>query len=92
GGFLAYVVGRTLKLKKRATPLAVSGAHLTPEEALEIAKIANRTRGSGAGRTVWDMAQGFDVDLTDVTLGMLESVTHKPIVIIRAKTQKRGSN
>lgn len=92
GGFLAYVVGRTLKLKKRATPLAVSGADLTSEEALEIAKIANRTRGSGAGRTVWDMAQGFDVDLTDVTLDMLESVTHKPIVIIRAKTQKRGSN
>ena len=39
GGFLAYVVGRTLKLKKRATPLAVSGTNLTSEEALEIANI-----------------------------------------------------
>jgi F420-0:gamma-glutamyl ligase-like protein len=83
GGFLAYVAGRTLKLKKRATPLAVSGSQLSTEEALEIARIANRTRGAGAGRTVWDMAKTFNVKLTDVTWNMLESVEHCPIVIIR---------
>lgn len=85
GGFLAYVAGRSLKLRKRATPLAVAGSQLTIEEALEIAKIANRTRGTGAGRTVWDMAKTFNVKLTGVTWKMLEGVEHHPIVIIRSQ-------
>jgi F420-0:gamma-glutamyl ligase-like protein len=89
GGVLAYVAGRSLRLKKRATPLAVSGPEISTEEAVEIAKIANRTRGIGAGRTVWDMAETFNVDLSDVTWKMLESVKHLPIVIIRHKTHKR---
>ncbi len=87
GGALAYVTGRSLKLNKRATPLAVAGPQITTEEALEIAKIANRTRGTGAGRTVWDMAKKFNVTLTDVTWKMLSSVKHRPIVIIRPKMQ-----
>jgi len=87
GGFLAYVAGRSLKLKKRATPLAVAGSQITTEEALEIAKIANRTRGTGAGRTVWDMAKTFNVNLTGVTWKMLNSVKHRPIVIIRPKRE-----
>jgi F420-0:gamma-glutamyl ligase-like protein len=89
GGFLAYLAGRSLKLKKRATPLAVAGSRITTEEALEIAKIANRTRGTGAGRTVWDMAKTFNVTLTGVTWKMLDSVKHRPIVIIRPKTQMK---
>jgi F420-0:gamma-glutamyl ligase-like protein len=86
GGFLAYVAGRSLKLQKRATPLAVSGSKLTIEEAINLARIANRTRGSGAGRTVWDMAKTFSVALTDVTWKMLDSVKNRPIVIIRHQT------
>jgi len=89
GGFLAYVAGRSLKLKKRATPVAVAGSQITTEEALEIAKIANRTRGTGAGRTVWDMTKTFNVTLTGVTWKMLDSVKHCPIVIIRPKTQMK---
>ena len=89
GGFLAYVAGRSLKSKKRATPIAVAGSRITTEEALEIAKIANRTRGIGAGRTVWDMAKTFNVNLTGVTWKMLDSVKHRPIVIIRPKTQMK---
>ncbi len=87
GGVIAYIAGRSLKLNKRATPIAISGSRITTEEAIEIAKIANRTRGIGAGRTVWDMAKTFNVNLTDVTWRMLDSVKHHPIVIIRAKTQ-----
>jgi len=86
-GVLAYVAGRSLKLKKRATPLAVAGPQITIEEALEIARISNRTRGTGAGRTVWDMAKTFNVNLTDVTWKMLDSVKHRLIVIIRPKAQ-----
>ncbi len=88
GGFLAYVVGRSLKLKKRATPLALAGLKLSTEEAIEIAKIANRTRGAGAGRTVWDMAKNFNVSLTGVTWKMLEQTEHRPVVLIRVKETK----
>jgi F420-0:gamma-glutamyl ligase-like protein len=89
GGFLAYVVGRSLKLKKRATPLAVAGPPISTEEAIEIAKLANRKRGSGSGKTVWDMVQNFKVELNDVTWEMLSSVKHRPIVVIRPKTQMK---
>lgn len=83
GGLLAYVVGRMLKLKRRATPIAVAGYHISVEEALTIAETANRARGYGAGRTVWEMAEKFKVGLTEVSWEMLEKVKHKPIVIVR---------
>jgi F420-0:gamma-glutamyl ligase-like protein len=85
GGFAAYVVGRMLKLKRRATPLAVAGCSISAEVALRVAEVANRARGSGAGRTVWDMAERFKVPLSDVSWEMLETVRHKPIVIVRKK-------
>ena len=88
GGFVAYVFGRAFKLQKRATPLALSGSKLSTEYAIEVAKIANRTRGAGAGRTVWDMAKNFKVSLTGVTWEMLEQTEHRPVVIIRFKTNK----
>jgi F420-0:gamma-glutamyl ligase-like protein len=54
-----------------------------PEQALQIAEFANRVRGSGAGRTVWDMAEKFGTGLTDVSWKMLKTVKHKPIIIVR---------
>jgi F420-0:gamma-glutamyl ligase-like protein len=83
GGFTSYVIGRMFKLKRRSTPVAVSGCRMCTEEALEIAEVANRARGGGAGRTVWDMAERFKVGLSEVRWEMLETVKHKPIVIVR---------
>jgi len=85
GGFISYVVGRMFKFKRNATPIAVAGCQISAEKALEIAEIANRARGFGAGRTVWDMAEKFKVELTEVSWEMLETVKHKPIVIVRSK-------
>lgn len=85
GGFISYVTGRMFKLKKRATPIAVVGCKISVEKALEIADIANRSRGFGAGKTVWDMAEKFKVGLSEVSWEMLETVKHKPIVIVRGK-------
>jgi F420-0:gamma-glutamyl ligase-like protein len=90
GGFLAYVFGRFFKLKQRATPVAIAGSEMEAEEVLEVAKIANRSRGFGAGRTVWDMAERFNVSLTDVSWEMLDKVEHKPIVIVRLLSPKKG--
>jgi len=82
-GFVAYLIGRFLRLKRRATPIALVGSKISVEEALEIAELANRARGFGAGRNVWDMAEAFNVSLTSVTWDMLDRVEHKPIVIMR---------
>jgi len=80
-----YILGRILKLKRRSTPIAISGIRLDVESALNIAEAANRARGFGAGRTVWDMADRFGVDLTGVTWEMLKRIEHKPIVIVRVR-------
>jgi F420-0:gamma-glutamyl ligase-like protein len=85
GGFATYVIGRMFKFKRGATPIAVVGCELPAETALEIAEVANRARGYGAGRTVWDMAEKFKVKLSEVSWEMLETVKHKPIVIVRSK-------
>jgi len=82
-GILAYMMGRFLKLRRRATPIAVVGCQISVEEALEIAELANRARGFGAGRNVWDMAEALGVSLTNVTWDMLDKVEHKPIVIVK---------
>jgi F420-0:gamma-glutamyl ligase-like protein len=89
GGICAYIAGRLFKLKRRSTPLAVAGCRLQAEEALKIAHVADRARGSGAGATVWDMAARFKVAVTDVSWDMLARVTHKPIVIVRRVSGKR---
>jgi len=85
GGVFAYLLGRFLKLRARSTPIALSGSSLGAETALQIAETANKARGYGAGRNVWDMAETFDVALTDVTWEMLERVEHRPIVIVRRR-------
>lgn len=84
GGVLAYIIGRTFKLKMRSTPVALSGYRFDPETALQIAEKANKARGHGAGRNVWDMAETFKVELTEVTWEMLDKIEHRPIVIIRS--------
>lgn len=83
-GFVAYVLGRALRLKSRSTPLALAGAEISVNLALDIAEVANKARGFGAGRTVWDMVEKFGVGLTCVTWDMIRSLDHKPIVIVRA--------
>lgn len=82
-GIFAYVLGRFLRLKQRSTPIAISGSEMSAEDTLHIAEIANRARGYGAGRNVWDMVEHFGVSFTEVTWEMLESIEHKPVVIVQ---------
>jgi F420-0:gamma-glutamyl ligase-like protein len=92
GGILAYVLGRFFKLKRRATPVAVVGSKLSVDGALTIAEIANKVRGYGAGRTVWDMAETFRVALTEVSWEMLSKIEHKPIVVLRRQPATNQNN
>ena len=83
GSVIVYVLGRLLKLRRRPTPLAVSGCTIPAENALVIANVADRARGPGSGATVWDMAARFKVNTTEVSWEMLEAIKHKPIVLVR---------
>jgi len=83
GGFLTFLVGRTLGFKARSTPIALSGEPLNPDWALTLANVAHRVRGHGAGRTVWEMSERLGASLTGVTWEMLDQVEHAPIVILR---------
>jgi len=83
GGFFSYILGSMFKLTKYPTPIALSGCKVCVNEALRIAKLADHVRGFGSGKTVWDMAEKFKVNLTDVSWEMLQTVKHKPIVIVR---------
>jgi len=85
GGILWYFAGRIFKLKKMPTPLAIAGQKLSVEEALRIANIADKARGTGSGTTVWKMASRFGVAVTEVTWDMLSTIRHKPIVLVRRK-------
>jgi F420-0:gamma-glutamyl ligase-like protein len=82
-GLFALILGRTLRWTARATPLAVCGRSLDLGEALVVADAADRARGFGAGRTVWDMATRFHVAFNEVTWEMLDRVEHYPIVLVR---------
>jgi len=56
---------------------------------LQIAALANKSRGFGSGRTAWDMAEKFGVGLTEVTWEMLEKVDHRPVIIVRRVVSSR---
>jgi F420-0:gamma-glutamyl ligase-like protein len=83
GGVLPFILGRALNVRQRATPLAVEGVKVEVEEAILFAEIAHHIRGSGAGRTVWDMSKRYNVNFSEITWNMLDLVKHFPIVLLR---------
>jgi F420-0:gamma-glutamyl ligase-like protein len=89
GGIVSYLVGRALRLKRRATPLAVAGSRINVEQALIIADLADQSMSFGAGKTVWDMAKTFNTPLSGVSWEMLERTQHTPIVIVRLELQTK---
>ncbi len=82
-GFISFVLGRFLRLRARSTPIALTSREKDPDHALRMAAIANKARGNGAGKTIWDIAERFGVEITGVTWEMLESLPHYPVVIVR---------
>lgn len=88
-GVAGYVLGRASRMRRRSTPLAVAGSRIDVGLALDLAEASHKIRGSGAGLTVWDMAETFGVGITSVTWSMLRSLKHKPIVILRREKRSR---
>ncbi len=84
-GFFAYVFGRKLGEKMRSTPVAMYGGWLGVEKALDIAELADDVRGFGAGETVYEAAARFGVRFGEVTVEMLESIDHYPVVVVKRR-------
>jgi len=82
GPFL-FMLGRALRIKERATPLAVAGSKLSTEMALRVAERAHHARGYGAGRTVWEVSNRYGAKPFEVTWQMLEVARHYPVVLVR---------
>lgn len=84
-GVLSYIIGRSFRkyFKPKATPVAYAGPNIPLPILLEIAELADRVRGVGAGRTVFEMARRFGTTLNGITWDMLCSLDHYPVVIVR---------
>lgn len=82
-GLLAYLIGASLGLKARATPVAASGWTGSMDELLNVCEVADRARGYGAGRNIWEAAERFSVGLTSISWELLDSIAHYPVVLIR---------
>jgi F420-0:gamma-glutamyl ligase-like protein len=73
-----------------AIALPTEGSSLPLDELLEICLLAERLRGHGAGRDVWEMARRLKAkSLTQVTWEMLRRIPHYPIVIVRVRRRRR---
>lgn len=82
-GIIALIIGRSLRWKMYATPVATFGVKLNVNEILRVADLADKIRGTGAGATAWDVAERFNVKPDEVTWKMLLSIKHTPIVVVR---------
>lgn len=82
-GLLSFILGRKFRLKAYATPIVYIGDPLPLKRLLQIALLADKLMGSGAGSTVWDMAETFGTDITQVTWSMLSKIPHYPMAIVR---------
>jgi len=92
GGVIVYVVSNVLGLRGWPTPIDCSGVNMPLRELLELCRAAERVRGHGAGRSVWEMAERFDTTLVGVTWKMLESIPHYPLVVARKLKRKPANN
>lgn len=82
-GFISYLVGRLLDLRRSPTPVAAYNIRIGLEELLEVLSECEKAMGSGAGLTVWDMADRFHVGVEEVTWEMLESIEHRPVALVK---------
>ena len=90
-GVASYIVGRAFKRSfiPTATPIAIAGRRPPLYLALGLAELADRLRGCGAGRTVFEMAERLRVGLSEVTWSMLESIDHYPVVLFKRRAGPR---
>lgn len=92
GGVVTYVFCNLLRLRSWPTPVAYAGRRMRIEDMLKVARVADKSRGHGAGRNVWEMAERFGVPLAGVNWEMLDAVPHRPIVVALNISKRRRAS
>ncbi|MHC1627207.1 MAG: coenzyme F420-0:L-glutamate ligase [Candidatus Nezhaarchaeales archaeon] len=84
-GFLSFLIARSLRrfFSPYATPIGFSPLNLEVNELLIISELADRARGVGAGRTLYEVEKTFGIKATDVTWDLLNSIPHYPVVVVK---------
>ncbi len=85
-GVIAYVIGRAYPslFKAYPTPVAYSGEWIGLKALLKIARHADRVRGCGVGRNVYEVLERLGKrDYREVSWSDLSRFTHYPVVVAR---------
>ena len=83
GSVFFYILGRALRLRQNATPLALFGPNLSINEALKFSELAHHARGYGVGRTIWETSEKLGIQFNGLTWDLLKQTNHFPLVLIR---------
>lgn len=84
-GFISFLVARLLSnfFSPYATPIGFSPTNLDVTELLIVTELADRARGFGIGRTVYEVEKKLKIKATEVTWEILNSFPHYPIVVVK---------
>ncbi len=84
-GPISFLVARALDrfFSPYATPLGFSPRDLDLDELLIVSELADRARGPGAGRTIFEVEKKLGLKATEITWEALDSLPHYPVVVVK---------
>lgn len=84
-GFLSFLIARMFSslFSPYATPIGYSPTNVDVNELLIISELADRARGFGVGRTVYEVERKLGVRASEVTWDLLDSFPHYPVVVVK---------
>ena len=90
-GFLSFLVARALDrfFSPYATPVGFSPCDIDLEELLIVSELADRARGPGAGRTLFEVERRLGIRASEVTWEALDSLPHHPVVVVKKVKKSR---
>lgn len=84
-GFLSFLVARAFNsfFSPYASPLGFSPTTMDVDELLVVSELADRARGFGVGRTVYEVEKKLGVKTSEITWSLLDSFPHYPVVVVK---------
>lgn len=84
-GFLSFFIARAFSdfFSPYATPIGFSPTTIDVNELLIVSELADRARGFGIGRTVYEVEKKLGVKSSEITWDVLDSFPHYPVVVVK---------
>ncbi|MEM0217206.1 MAG: coenzyme F420-0:L-glutamate ligase [Candidatus Nezhaarchaeales archaeon] len=84
-GLLSFLIARFLNnfFSPYATPLGFSPTTINIDELLIVSELADRARGFGIGRTVYEVEKKLRIKAGEITWNLLDSFPHYPVVVVK---------